>query len=152
MTQAAAEITSDSAIGAAKTSRRYCLITPCRDESKFARRTLDSIANQTIQPALWVIVDDGSRDDTPQILEEYARKLPYIRVVRRADRGDRKLGGGVIEAFDEGLAPVALSQFPYVCKFDLDPAIPPRYFEGLMRRMEAEPRLGTCSGKPYFVD
>src|SRR5256885_15608542 len=90
---------SDRATGM---SRRYCLITPCRDEQKFARRTLDSIANQTIQPALWVIVDDGSRDETPQILQEYAKKLPYIRIIRRADRGDRKLGGGGIEAFDEG--------------------------------------------------
>jgi hypothetical protein len=32
---------------------------------------------------------------------------------------------------------------------DLD--LPPRYFEGLMLRMEAEPRLGTTSGKPWFV-
>ena len=150
MTQAAAEITSDSAIGAPKTSRRYCLITPCRDESKFARRTLDSIANQTIQPALWVIVDDGSRDDTPQILEEYARKLPYIRIIRRPDRGDRKLGGGVIEAFDEGFKSINPDEFDYVCKLDLDLDIPSGYFEELIKRMEANPRIGTCSGKPYM--
>src|SRR5256714_12997246 len=114
MTQAAAEITSESAAGAAKISRRYCLITPCRDEAKFARRTLDSIANQTVPPALWVIVDDGSRDETPQILEEYAAKLPCIRIIRRKDRGDRKLGGGVIEAFDEGYASINPDDFDYV--------------------------------------
>src|SRR5213593_2800027 len=96
-------------------SRRYCLITPCRDEAKFARRTLDSIANQTIQPALWVIVDDGSRDETPQILQEYAKKLPYIRILRRPDRGDRKLGGGVIEAFDEGYQTINPDEFDYLC-------------------------------------
>jgi poly-beta-1,6-N-acetyl-D-glucosamine synthase len=130
--------------------RRYCLITPCRDEAKFARRTLESIANQTVLPALWVIVDDGSTDQTPQILEEYASRLPFIRIIRRGDRGDRKLGGGVIEAFDEGYKSINTSEFDYVCKLDLDLDIPPGYFEELMNRMEANPRIGTCSGKPYM--
>src|SRR5262245_1310327 len=76
----------------ATSARRYCLITPCRDEEKFARRTIESVAKQTIPPALWVIVDDGSRDATPEILSEFAQKLPYVRIIRRPDRGDRKLG------------------------------------------------------------
>src|SRR5262245_58782479 len=101
-------------------SRRYCLITPCRDEAKLARRTLESVTKQTIAPALWIIVDDGSRDETPQILAEYAAKFPYIKIIRRADRGDRKLGGGVIEAFVEGYKTIDPSEFDYVCKLDLD--------------------------------
>ena len=49
-----------------------CLITPCRDEAAYARRTLDSVLGQTRPPDLWVIVDDGSTDQTPAILDEYA--------------------------------------------------------------------------------
>jgi len=131
-------------------SRRYCLITPCRDEARFARRTLDSVIAQTVAPSLWVIVDDGSTDDTPSILAEYAARFPFIRVVRRADRGDRKLGGGVVEAFNAGYETIDPSRFDYVCKLDLDLVLPPRYFELLMEKMEANPRLGVCSGKPYF--
>jgi glycosyltransferase involved in cell wall biosynthesis len=127
------------------------VITPCRDEARFARRTLDSVIAQREPPALWVIVDDGSTDETPAILAEYAARVPWIRVVRRADRGDRKVGGGVIEAFDAGLATVDLDAFEYVCKLDLDLDLPPGYFAALMDRMEAQPRLGTCSGKAYFV-
>jgi glycosyltransferase involved in cell wall biosynthesis len=115
------------------------------------RRTLDSVAAQTVPPALWVVIDDGSTDDTPRILAQYARKLPYLRVVRRADRGRRNVGPGVIEAFYAGLETVDLDGFDYLCKLDLDLDLPARYFEGLMARMEAEPRLGTVSGKPYFV-
>ncbi len=32
---------------------------------------------------------------------------------------------------------------------DLDLDLPPRYFEALIERMEANPRIGTASGKPY---
>ena len=131
-------------------NRRYVLISPCRDEAKYMRRTLDSVAAQTLPPALWVVIDDGSTDATPAILEEYARKLPYLRVVRRSNRGRRSVGPGVIEAFYAGLAEVDLDDFDYLCKLDLDLVLPPRYFEGLIARMEADPRLGTTSGKPYF--
>ena len=132
------------------TSRRYCLITPCRDEGQYARRTIESVLRQTIRPALWVIVDDGSKDQTPQILAEYAGKYPFIRVVTRPDRGMRQLGAGVIEAFDAGFATINPDDFDYLCKFDLDLDLPPAYFEQMMRRMEQDPRIGTCSGKPYF--
>jgi biofilm PGA synthesis N-glycosyltransferase PgaC len=132
------------------TARRYCLITPCRDEARFGRRTLDAVTSQSVPPARWIIVDDGSRDETPALLAEYAARFPYIQVLRRADRGDRKLGGGVIDAFYDGYASIDPREYPYVCKLDLDLDLPPRYFEILMQRMEAEPRIGTCSGKPYF--
>jgi glycosyltransferase involved in cell wall biosynthesis len=130
--------------------RRYVLVTPCRNEAAFARRTLESVVAQTVRPALWVIVDDGSSDATPAILAEYAERYDFIRVVRRQDRGKRSVGPGVIEAFYSGLETVALGEFDYLCKLDLDLDLPPRYFELLMRRMEADPRLGTCSGKPYY--
>lgn len=132
-------------------ARTYCVVTPCRDEAKYARRTLEAMIRQLEPPALWVIVDDGSKDDTPAILAEYAARVPWIRVVRRADRGDRKVGGGVIEAFYAGLDTVDLSGFEYLCKLDLDLDLPPGYFAGLMDRMEADQRLGTCSGKAYYV-
>ena len=115
------------------------------------RRTLESVAAQTVPPARWVVVDDGSTDDTPRILEEYAGKLPSLRVVKRSDRGARRVGPGVVEAFYDGLDTVDLDHYDYLCKLDMDLDLPPRYFEALMRRMEGEPRLGTCSGKPWFV-
>jgi glycosyltransferase involved in cell wall biosynthesis len=131
---------------------RYCCISPCRNEQDYLRRTLESVTGQSVPPALWVVVDDGSTDDTPKILEEYAARFDYLRVVRRADRGRRSVGPGVIDAFYAGYETIVPGEFEYLCKLDLDLDLPPRYFERLMERMEAEPRLGTCSGKPYYVD
>jgi glycosyltransferase involved in cell wall biosynthesis len=133
------------------TSRRYLLISPCRDEAQYLRRTLDSVSAQSVPPTLWVIVDDGSTDETPVILDEYVRRLPYLRVVRRTDRGDRQVGPGVIEAFYAGLEKVRLEDFDYLCKLDMDLDLPVRYFELLMHRTESNPRIGTTSGKPWFV-
>jgi glycosyltransferase involved in cell wall biosynthesis len=130
--------------------RRYVVITPCRDEAAFARRTLESVAAQSVRPALWVIVDDGSSDATPAILAEYAARFDFIRVVRRHDRGRRSVGPGVVDAFYAGYETIDVTQFDFLCKLDLDLDLPPRYFELLMRRMEEQPRLGTCSGKPYY--
>jgi poly-beta-1,6-N-acetyl-D-glucosamine synthase len=132
-------------------SRRYLLISPCRDEGQYLRRTLDSVAAQSVPPALWVVVDDGSSDETPLVLADYARQLPYLRVVRRNDRGGRQVGPGVIEAFYAGLETVRLEDFDYLCKLDMDLDLPVRYFELLMQRMESDPRVGTTSGKPWFT-
>ena len=132
-------------------SRKYVLISPCRDEAQYLRRTLNSVAAQSLPPALWIVVDDGSTDETPAILEEYSRRLPYLRVVRRTDRGRRQVGPGVIEAFYAGLEKVHLEDYDYLCKLDMDLELPVRYFELLMRRMESDPRIGTTSGTPWFV-
>ena len=114
------------------------------------RRTLDSVIAQSIQPMLWVIVDDGSTDATPEILAEYAARHDWIRVVSKPDRGHRAVGPGVIEAFYFGLDGIDLGSFDYLCKLDLDLDLPPGYFKELMTRMQANPRIGSCSGKPYF--
>ena len=114
------------------------------------RRTLDSVVAQTLPPALWIIVDDGSTDATPDILAEYAASHDWIRIVAKPDRGHRAVGPGVVEAFYAGLETVELTDYPYLAKLDLDLDLPAGYFQGLIERMEAEPRIGTCSGKPYM--
>ncbi|MEO1722654.1 MAG: glycosyltransferase [Pseudomonadota bacterium] len=129
--------------------RDYVLISPCRNEAAYMRRTLDSVLAQSVPPARWIVVDDGSTDETPRILADYAARYPCLRIVKKADRGHRAVGPGVVEAFYAGHAAVD-APYPYLCKLDLDLDLPLRYFETLIERMEAEPRLGTCSGKPYM--
>jgi biofilm PGA synthesis N-glycosyltransferase PgaC len=132
--------------------RAYVIVSPGRNEAKFMRRTLDSVIAQTHRPALWVIVDDGSTDESPEILADYAARHDWIRVVRREDRGHRAVGSGVIDAFYAGWETVDPERYAYLCKLDLDLDLPERYFEGLIEKMEADPRLGTCSGKAYYID
>lgn len=135
--------------GAEGQGRRYLLISPCRDEARYMRQTLDSVLAQSIRPAMWVIVDDGSTDETPEVLARYSERHPWIRIVTRSDRGRRSVGPGVVDAFYAGYETVEPEDYDYLCKLDLDLRLPPRYFETLMSRMEADPRIATCSGKAY---
>ncbi len=132
-------------------NRRYVIISPCRDEAKLCHFTLDSVIAQTIQPVDWIVVD-GSSDHTPEILEAYAQQHDFIKVIHEREGGHRRIGPGVVEAFNKGLASINLDDYDYICKLDMDVELPPAYFENLMERMEANPRLGTCSGKPYFLN
>jgi glycosyltransferase involved in cell wall biosynthesis len=131
---------------------RYVLISPCRDEARYMRETLESVVSQSIRPAKWIIVDDGSTDSTPQILAEYQARHDWIELVTRRDRGARAVGPGVIDAFYAGYDTIGVVEYDYLCKLDLDLRLPRRYFEILMRRMAENPRIATCSGKPYLEE
>jgi glycosyltransferase involved in cell wall biosynthesis len=104
--------------------------------------------SQTLPPVRWVIVDDGSSDRTPEILEKAAIDIPWLRVVRRLDRGYRKLGGGVIDAFYEGLESIDID-YDYIAKMDVDLEFSPRYLERILEYFEDDAELASCSGKVY---
>jgi poly-beta-1,6-N-acetyl-D-glucosamine synthase len=106
--------------------------------------------HQSVRPAKWIIVDDGSTDNTPKILAEYREKHDWIEIVTRRDRGRRAVGPGVIEAFYDGYNAIDPDDYDYLCKLDLDLRLPQRYFEILVERMTANPRIATCSGKTYI--
>jgi glycosyltransferase involved in cell wall biosynthesis len=126
---------------------KLLIVSPVRDEAAFLEKTIESVVAQTVRPDTWIIVDDGSKDATPSIVARAAQSHPWIRLHRRGDRGARSVGGGVIEAFNEGLSLVDLADFDYVCKLDGDLSFATTYFEHLFEKFAVEPRLGTASGK-----
>lgn len=130
--------------------RRCLVISPVRNEAQYLPCTIDSMIAQTVRPTVWLIVDDGSTDETHAIAERAAARHDWIRVYRRPDRGVRKVGGGVVDAFNDGLQQFGLDDLDYVCKLDGDLELPERYFERLYHEFEADPRLGTASGKAWI--
>jgi glycosyltransferase involved in cell wall biosynthesis len=58
-------------------------LVPCFNAAEFISRTLDSLAAQTWPKLEILIADDCSSDDTFQILSEFARGKPDVRVLRR---------------------------------------------------------------------
>ena len=130
----------------------YVIITPVRDEALYIQKTIASVLAQTILPAQWVIVDDGSTDGTGEILGRYAAQHAWIKDIHRANRGHRASGGGVIEAFYDGYAALGDTGWEFIVKLDGDLSFPPDYFERCLARFAAEPRLGIGGGMVCFDD
>jgi poly-beta-1,6-N-acetyl-D-glucosamine synthase len=95
----------------------------------------------------WVIVDDGSSDRTGGIIDQYAERYPWIRAVHRANRGFRKSGGGVMEAFYDGYNTLQFKQWDFLVKLDGDLTFSPEYFEKCFEHFRNEPKLGIGGGE-----
>jgi len=124
------------------------VISPCRNEARTLARTVACMERQTLKPVRWVIVDDGSSDDTPLVLAEAAARIPWLQVVRRRDRGFRHVGGGVVDAFYAGLETANVS-YDYVAKLDVDLEFAPRYLEHALEHFAQDSRLAAISGKVF---
>ncbi len=127
----------------------YIVITPVRNEGQYLQTTIDSVVAQTLRPRLWVIVDDGSTDDTGNLIDAAAQQHSWIKVVHRPDRGFRKQGGGVIEAFDDGFKLVAGESWDFLVKLDGDLSFEHDYFEKCLGQFAADPKLGVGGGSIY---
>lgn len=125
------------------------IISPVRDEAALIEKTLQSVVAQTVRPTEWVIVDDGSKDNTAAIVQRYAEQYPFIRLVTIKDRGFRKLGGGVIAAFKFGLTQVTTPNVGFVAKLDGDMSFGPLYLETMFAAFDADPKLAAVSGKVF---
>lgn len=128
---------------------KYVIVTPVRDEEKHIESTLQSVTTQTIVPAQWIIVDDGSSDRTPEIVKQYAASTPWMRLVQRPNRGARKSGGGVIEAFYDGYNAIERKDWEFIVKLDGDLTFDSDYFEKCFQHFENDPKLGVGGGDIY---
>src|SRR5947208_4020281 len=125
----------------------YVLITPARNEEAFIRKTLDSVVAQTLLPERWVIIDDGSTDHTAEIVESYAKRHPWIELVRRGQDGDRNFASKA-HAVNAGLERVQSLGFEIVGNLDADVSFEPNYMEFLMQKFSEDPELGVA-GTPF---
>jgi glycosyltransferase involved in cell wall biosynthesis len=125
---------------------KYIVISPAKDESQYIERTILSVLGQTVLPKVWVIVDDGSRDRTLQIVQHYAQQYEWIVpvIVRRGE--DRRPGSAEIRAFYVGYAHVCDEEYDYLIKLDTDIEFSPDYFERIFSEFEKDPLLGIASG------
>jgi len=128
---------------------KYVVISPVRDEEKHIEATLRSVTSQSIRPTEWIIVDDGSTDKTADIIQQYAASFSWIRLLQRQNRGFRKSGGGVIEAFYDGYRTIEHDDWEFIVKLDGDLTFSSDYFEKCFEHFESDPKLGIGGGDIY---
>lgn len=130
----------------ANTAPTYVIVSPVKDEERYVELTIKSVVAQTVRPALWVIVDDGSTDRTSELFHEHLVDHSFIRLVRNPHAGIRQPGSAVMRAFSYGYEFAKATEHDFVVKLDCDLSFEPDYFEKLLDRFREDKRLGIASG------
>lgn len=128
---------------------RHIAIIPARNEEAYIGKTLQSLINQTEVPDRLYVVDDGSSDATPNIVTGFAEQHPFIILLRKVDRGSRRMGGGVVDTFNVAYTECKAENVTYISKIDADLSFPADYFETLLRFMDEHQDAGAASGTVY---
>jgi hypothetical protein len=123
----------------------YAAVTAARDEAANLPRLAASMLAQTPRPAAWVIVENGSTDETLHVARALASEHEWITVVQSpaGDRYDRTWP--YMRAFHLGVEALA-GRGDVVVKLDADVAVDPEFFAGLLAEFAADPTLGIASG------
>jgi biofilm PGA synthesis N-glycosyltransferase PgaC len=126
---------------------KYVLITPARNEEAFIELTIKSVISQTILPRKWVIVSDGSMDNTDEIVKKYVKEYPWIELMLMPERRERHFGGKA-HAFNAGYAKIKDLKYDIVGSLDADISFDPEYFAFLLMKFSQDPHLGVA-GTPF---
>lgn len=121
----------------------YVLITPARNEERYIEKLIQSMTAQTVLPAKWVIVNDGSTDATASIVKRYLADHPWMELVDLPMHRDRSFAAKVY-AINAGLERVADLQYEIVGNVDSDVSFDADYFEFLLSKFEQDPQLGVA--------
>jgi len=122
---------------------RYVLITPARNEEKFIETLIRSVTIQTVLPARWVIVNDGSTDATVNIVSSYLAKYEWIELLNLPSHQDRSFAAKVF-AVNAGLESVRNLDYEIIGNLDSDVSFDPDHFEFLMKKFQEDPNLGVA--------
>jgi poly-beta-1,6-N-acetyl-D-glucosamine synthase len=130
---------------------RLLLVTPAWNEAAHLERTVRAVAAQTRKPDLWLVVDDGSDDATPEILARLQEEVDFLKVLpgppQSLEESDDRLAiAAEARAFNSALDSVDLDRYDFVGKLDADVELEPDYFERLLARFATEPELGIAGG------
>lgn len=116
---------------------------PSYNHAPFVERCLRSIFEQTQTPTKLLVIDDGSKDDSPQIIEKVLRDCPFdSELIVRANQG-------LCATLNQALA---LSAGKYFAYLGSDDYWMPSFLENRARLLDARERAVLGYGHAFFVD
>lgn len=127
----------------------FILLTAAKNEEKYIGIAIESVLRQNIRPVVWFIMDDGSTDQTAQIVQRYMSKHSFIRLYSTKNHGNRSFGSKD-KAINAAYQLARQLEFDFVGIQDAD--IAPKennYYEKVLSKFEANERLGIAGGYIY---
>lgn len=111
------------------------VVVPLYDKAPYVARAISSALGQTLPPREIVVVDDGSRDAGPAIVEHMSSIDPRIRLIRQANAGPsaaRNLG-------------IAKARGEWIAFLDADDVLLPRHLERASRLAALHPEADVLA-------
>lgn len=118
---------------------RFAVVVIVLDGEAFLAEAIESVLAQTVSEWELVVVDDGSRDATPEIVSSFATADPRIRGI--AHRGRRNLG--MSASRNAGVAATGADRIVFL---DHDDVLEPRKLEVLGGMLDRHPQAGAAFG------
>jgi len=111
------------------------VLMPVYNVQKYLKESIESILNQTFCDFKFLIIDDGSTDNTSEIINSFSdSRIKYVKLPKN---------GGIVEALNKGLE---LIDTKYILRFDADDIAPAERFKIQIDFMENNPEIGVSSG------
>lgn len=110
------------------------VILPVYNGEKYLKESIESILNQTYTNFEFIIIDDGSKDSSLEIIKEYEKEDERIVVVSRENKG-------LIATLNEG---IEKAKGKYIARMDQDDISLPNRFEEQLKFLEKNPEIGVC--------
>ncbi len=118
---------------------KVSVIIPSYNATRFVKTTIDSVLAQTFQDFEIVVVDDGSTDNTKEVLQDYGDKIRYLY----------KENGGVSKARNYG---IENANGKYIAFLDADDVWMPEKLEKQVELLESNAEIGLCYVATQKVD
>ena len=125
---------------------KILIITPACNEEEHLPSLIESVLAQSYLPAEWVIVDDGSIDNSSNVIQKAAIKYDWIKYLRHEKTGLRSPGKSVMDAFYFGFNNRDIIDYDIVMKLDADLILPKNYLATIINQLQADSKIGICGG------
>jgi len=119
--------------------KKVSVIIPAYNKAEYTRRTVDSVLAQTYPHVEIIVVDDGSKDQTANVMAEYGGRIHYVF----------KANGGACSARNEG---IRSATGEYVAFLDCDDLYGVEKIKRCVDYLEKNPRFGFVYTAAYFID
>ena len=113
------------------------IVVPNYNHGQFLPESLSSIARQTRQPDEVVIIDDGSNDNSIEVVTSFLIEHPTWRLIRHPERS------GAVKRLNEGVVEV---RSDWISFFGADDLLDPRYLEVAQEMAALYPHAGMICG------
>ena len=125
------------------TSPAVSVVMAAYNAAEFLREALDSVIAQTSADWELVVVEDGSADDTPAILREYAARDDRVKIVENG----RNLG--LPESLNRG---IAAARSPLIARLDADDVAEPNRLARQLAELDRRPALDLLGSWTAEID